>query len=317
MHRIKDPMPRLASGSPFSCVSILRLDKPTKTLGPSPVAWAICTITLGWGSLGLGQTPVLSCPFLAGAQVQCQSAREWRAPLSTPHGPFRVHGGGAEASRWLSRPCRGFCWPFHSVGKCPRVSVCGSHESEVPPAGPASSHGVSISQSFGTCLCLKRVFLTTCSVCSHQLNGRGTTGIIRNFQGKCWLCSNFTLCTGRIQHHVLCDVTSVTKDIQGVSRLLLAWEEDLCPCGLLEAREPQLPGQSEAAGLPVWSRSRAGQCGKAVERRGLASCWAYFVLCSLPIRRSGRENLPFQTGGIHLGSKFQESVKSSPAPALF
>ena len=116
-------MPRLASGSPFSCVSTLRLDKPTKTLGPSPVAWAICTITLGWGSLGLWQTPVLSCPFLAGAQVQCQSAREWRAPPSTPHGPRRMHGGGAEALRWQFRPCHGFCWPFHSVGKCPRVSV--------------------------------------------------------------------------------------------------------------------------------------------------------------------------------------------------
>lgn len=227
-----------------------------------------------------------------------------------------MHGGGAETSRWQFRPCRGFCWPFHSVGKRPRVSVCGSQESEVPPGGPASSHGVSSSQSFGTCLCLKRVFLTTCPVCSHQLNGRSTTGIIRDFQGKYGLCSNFTLCTGKIQHHTLCDVTSVNEDIQGLSRPLLAWEEDLCSCGLLEARESQLPGQSKAAGLPAWSRSGAGQCGKAVEGRSLASCWAYFVLCSLPIRRSGRANLPFQTGGIHLGSKFQESVKSSPAPAL-
>lgn len=176
---------------------------------------------------------------------------------------------------------------------------------------------MSISQSFRTCLCLKTVFLTTCPVFSHQLNGRSSTDIIRDFQGKYWLCSNFTLCTGRIQHHALRDVTFVTEDIQGVSRLLLAWEEDLCPCGLLEAREPQLPGQSEAAGLPAWSWSGAGQCGEAVEGRGPDSCWAYFVLCSLPIRRSGRENLPFQTGGIHLGSKFQESVKSSPAPALF
>ena len=163
-------------------------------------------------------------------------------------------------------------------------------QSEVPPGGP---------------------------VCSHQLNGRSTTGIIRDFQGKCGLCSNFTLCTGRIQHHTLCDVTFVNEDIQGLSRPLLAWEEDLCSCGLLEARESQLPGQSKAAGLPAWSRSGAGQCGKAVEGRSLASCWAYFVLCSLPIRRSGRENLPFQTGGIHLGSKFQESVVfSSTCPVL-
>ena len=114
-HRIKDPMPRRASGSPFSCVSTLRLDRSAATLGPPPVAWA----TLGCGSLGLRQTPVLSCPFLPGAQVQCQSARERRAPLSTPHGPLRMRGGGAEASRWWFRLCRGFCWPSHSVGEWP------------------------------------------------------------------------------------------------------------------------------------------------------------------------------------------------------
>lgn len=131
---------------------------------------------------------------------------------------------------------------FPLSGRVARGSVCGSQESEVPPGGPASSHGMSISQSFRTCLCLKRVFLTTCPVCSHQLNGRSSTAIIRDFQGKFWLCSDFTLCTGRIQHHVLCDVTCVNEDIQRVSRLLLAWEEDLRPCGLLEAREPQLPG---------------------------------------------------------------------------
>ena len=70
-HRAKDPMPRMASGSPYCCMSTVRIEQPRTRLGPSPVAWAPWPVTLWLGVPGpvadpsLGHTFPGSCPGAA------------------------------------------------------------------------------------------------------------------------------------------------------------------------------------------------------------------------------------------------------------
>lgn len=66
--RAKDPMPRMASGSSYSCMSPVRLDQPRTRLGPSPVAWA-----------SLPRHPVAGGPWACG-RPQPGSHLSWLVP---------------------------------------------------------------------------------------------------------------------------------------------------------------------------------------------------------------------------------------------